>query len=272
MNLFEYSKENKYSVYPEILYYFYFQQYNNVLQKINKYQYVFVASDIAIPMRDCNALQFMTSSETPDTFMWSTFDYSDYKQLPPSEFTDIPTVGFVGRCPILTVNNKKQLHKGFEPRFNGLNNLLKSNDICTDFHIRYNPTGDSAAFYNNTLPDYKKSQPLFKTNMLANQYQLCARGNANWSLRFYETLAYGRIPIYIESGGKTLGNLGCEKLSSKTVPFVYITDVDKIESGIIDFHNSIKSISRTQDECKEWYTDHYTFEKQIENFESLFGV
>jgi hypothetical protein len=201
MNLFEYAS-TKCKVHPEILGYYYMNNLTpNKLNELNKSDFVFISSDFAVPILGCTAKQFMTSAEYPDSYMWLLQDYSSLSQFPASELTDIPTIGFVGRCPVFRMpDGSNQLHRGFKPRYKALQALMQSNDICTDFHIRSDPAGDSCGFWNTSLPNYKRDGPLFKTNMLANQYQVCARGNANWSLRFFETLAYGRIPVYVESG------------------------------------------------------------------------
>ena len=36
-------------------------------------------------------------------------------------------------------------------------------------------------------------------NMLSAPFTLCVRGNGNFSVRFYETLALGRIPVFYNS-------------------------------------------------------------------------
>ena len=35
--------------------------------------------------------------------------------------------------------------------------------------------------------------------MFASDYVLCARGHGNYSIRFYETLSSGRIPVFINT-------------------------------------------------------------------------
>jgi hypothetical protein len=40
----------------------------------------------------------------------------------------------------------------------------------------------------------------FFTNIRANAYTLCVRGGGNFSVRFYETLCLGRIPVVVDSG------------------------------------------------------------------------
>ena len=242
VNLFEWAIGEGYLVYPEILGYHYIediQRHPGMLDEINCYDMVFISSDHADPIPGCRAVQMMTSAEYDGTFMWMLQDYTDYQQLPHSEYTEVPTVGFVGRCPIF-VNDigEKLLHRGFEPRYYALSEIIQSQKVCNDFHIRFIPEGDSAGFWNESLPSYVKDQPLFKTNMLANQYQVCARGNANWSLRFFETLAYGRIPVYVESGGKTPADYYFGELNKRVeeLPFVYVVDPKDIEWEILKFH------------------------------------
>ena len=181
---------------------------------------------------------------------------------------DIPTETPDGR-----MGTVKALHRGFEPRMEALNKLNLCNNICCDFHVRMAPEGDSAGFWNESHPDFKRHQPLFKTNMLANQYQVCARGNANWSLRFYEALAYGRIPVYVESGGRTAADWHYGMLQDRLdeCPFVYVEKVEDIEWEILKFHNSIDDIGEIQDMCRQWYIDNYSPMAQFVAFQEVFG-
>ena len=275
MSLFDYVKEN-YSCYKECLGYYYqvdLEFHPEKLDEINRCDFVFVESDYAEPIEGCLATQFMTSAEHPDTRMWLSQDYSSYPQLPHSEWTDVPTVGFVGRVPVFNMKNDEPvLHSGFEHRLAALQELEKSREVCSDFHIRFAPSGDSCGFWNDTLPDFKKNGPLFKTNMLANQYQVCARGNANWSLRFYETMAYGRIPVYVESGGMTPADWWYGKLQDRLddFPGVYVKDVNDIEWEILKYHNSIDSLAEMQDLCRAWYIDNYSTRAQVAAFDAMF--
>ena len=275
MSLFDYVKEN-YSCYKERLGYYYqvdLEFHPEKLDEINRCDFVFVESDYAEPIEGCLATQFMTSAEHPDTRMWLSQDYSSYPQLPHSEWTDVPTVGFVGRVPVFNIKNDEPvLHSGFEHRLIALQELEKSREVCSDFHIRFAPSGDSCGFWNDTLPDFKKNGPLFKTNMLANQYQVCARGNANWSLRFFETLAYGRIPVYVESGGMTPADWWYGKLQDRLddFPGVYVKDVNDIEWEILKYHNSIDSLAEMQDLCRAWYIDNYSTRAQVAAFDAMF--
>ncbi len=276
MTLFESLKqiaaEHGKKVYPEILGYYYYRE--PIPEDLKNYDMVFITSDIPKPL-PVKIVQFHTSAERkyPGTYSWLPTDNWDqiYPQLPPSEPTEIPTVGFVGRCPVIN----GQIHRGFEERYEALRALLKSSEVCADFHIRTGTEGSACGFYPQ-LPDdlRKKDGPLFKTNMPANQYQLCARGNANWSIRFYETLAYGRIPIYIESGGHLafdafydyFGYLPQWNNTYNKCPFVYVDNLDNLEETLISFHES-RDIEEMQIQCYCLFWNYFSVVQQARHFE-----
>ncbi len=258
--LFEYVKQN-YSTYPEILGYFYL---NDPPKDLDAYDYVFISSDGNAPLLT-SAVQMMTSAEEKGTFMWLEKDFSDLQPLPPSDFTETPSVGFVGRIPILqNSEGEPVLHRGFEPRYWANRVLEQSDIICYDAHPRYEPLGDSAGFWNGTIPNRKKWEPLFKNNMLANQYNLCTRGNANWSLRFFETLAYGRIPVYVESGGRLPWDQAIDYFDGT---FPVVTNIKKIEEIILEFHET-HDLKKTQVACRKMYDDYFSQEAQIRLFDA----
>jgi len=69
--------------------------------------------------------------------------------------------------------------------------------LKTDFHI------NKRAFKRNDkrIDAETKAQGIaaFHRNVYASDYTLCVRGYGNWSIRFYETLACGRIPVFINT-------------------------------------------------------------------------
>jgi len=276
MNLFEYASKY-YRVYPEILGYFYFrdiQEGKVSIDEINDNDFVFISSDFSSSIPGCKAKQIMTSAELVlNQYMWLEKDFSSLPWLSPPEYTDIPVVGFVGRCPVFhQPDGSNVLHRGFEYRYHALMNLNKSNEVCTDYHIRFNPEGDSCGFWNNTMPDWKKNQPLFISNMFGCQYQVCARGNANWSLRFFETLACSRIPIYIESGGQLPFGRDVNWLLSQEPPFPVVLPDDNIVEVLTAYHEKHKEHLWAQmEDCYKFFKNHFTQESQINQFDAMFG-
>ena len=79
----------------------------------------------------------------------------------------------------------------------------------------------------------------FVKNIINNDYTFCMRGGGNYSLRLYETLCLGRIPLFI--------NTDCvlpfeEEINWKELClWVEEKDLDRIGEIIIDFHSSITS-------------------------------
>lgn len=78
---------------------------------------------------------------------------------------------------------------------------------------------------------------VFFSNIHETDYTLCLRGNGNWSYRFYETLACGRIPVFIDTD--------CVLPAESQIDWKkYCVWVDRSEIGLIgekisDFHSSL---------------------------------
>lgn len=75
-----------------------------------------------------------------------------------------------------------------------LKSIQKDKRIETNFNIRdkYKVGGSESA-------DRRKKTLEFYDNMIASDYVVCVRGLGNFSKRLYETLAMGRIPIFINT-------------------------------------------------------------------------
>ncbi len=74
--------------------------------------------------------------------------------------------------------------------------LKKSSSIETNFITRkkYRAGAQLGNISHSTVLE-------FYNNMNDSDYVLCARGSGNFSVRFYETLAMGRIPVYVNIQG-----------------------------------------------------------------------
>lgn len=135
-------------------------------------------------------------------------------QMPLRQKSNKPLVGFCG----LAINNSwetklkeflyhglmltKSLELGVSPykgrylRSQALKILAESPSLInTNFIIR-----DKSVFL--TIDDIerrKKTRAEYVKNMVESDYILCCRGSANYSIRLYETLSCGRIPIFIDT-------------------------------------------------------------------------
>ena len=126
-----------------------------------------------------------------------------------------PKISFCGYAPPLSLDTADSLNpllrhwleqvpyvnKYIKPRFSyrakAIKLLLSDKRIDCDFIIR-----NKFAFDKYGAIDLKSTNPsriLFIENMKNSSYALCARGGANCSLRFYEALSCGRIPILVDS-------------------------------------------------------------------------
>ena len=77
----------------------------------------------------------------------------------------------------------------------------------------------------------------FYNNILESQYVLCVRGAGNFSVRFYETLMMGRIPLYVHTDGYLpLSNVIDWK---KHVVWVDYKDRHQMANILLDFHQKL---------------------------------
>jgi hypothetical protein len=117
------------------------------------------------------------------SILWTPEKPINQHIIPPSDITDHfsyflenpeLSIGFVGQKN----NGREKICQYFS------NSGLKTNFILRDSYIF------------NLQENHKKE---FEDNMNENLFTLCYRGRGNFSVRFYETLMRGRIPIQINS-------------------------------------------------------------------------
>jgi hypothetical protein len=76
--------------------------------------------------------------------------------------------------------------------------LSRSRAVQTNFVFRHNWC--NGAFATGVdLPLYQKSRAEYVRNIFESDYVLCARGEGNYSIRLYETLSCGRIPVFVNT-------------------------------------------------------------------------
>lgn len=97
----------------------------------------------------------------------------------------------------LALNNLEDYHPFYPSgwkRFQILQKILKENKIESDFILRdkYRARDKNAGSKENTTLE-------FFQNIQNNLYVFCLRGNGNFSVRFYEALIMGRIPVLVNT-------------------------------------------------------------------------
>ncbi|RAJ16999.1 exostosin domain-containing protein [Olleya aquimaris] len=194
-----------------------------------------------------------------NTFVIPSFINDPYDTFLPQGFSALkkdstPSIGFVGHAQSgfkkyvkeYTNHLKYRIKRAFNviladqqsfypssiKRAKYLSQLAVNDQLNTQFILRHHYRAGSQSELTQ-----KESSKQFYDNMFNNAYTLCLRGVGNFSVRFYETLAVGRIPILI--------NTDCRlPLSSKidwSKHCLIIEEKGKvpIAEQILKFHNSL---------------------------------
>jgi len=137
-----------------------------------------------------------------------------------------------------------------------LDSLVESDQIRTDFIRRDRYKGGIGKIKHNLYRDVKED---FVKNIQNTDYTICVRGTGNFSARFYETLALGRIPVFI--------NTDCILPFDDTINWdkqivqIDKQDIPQIGRIIFEFHNSLsaeKFIELQKNNRKIW-EDYFRF-------------
>lgn len=126
-----------------------------------------------------------------------------------------PTVGFCGLAPSPKLKNRfkdviyslfmllnqgrfdTSPHEGERLRYQALKILNASTAITSNFILR-----EKSVFLAAGNASKTNARKAFISNMATSDYVLCCRGSGNFSLRIYETLCMGRIPVVIETDSR----------------------------------------------------------------------
>ena len=137
-----------------------------------------------------------------------------------------------------------------------LDSLVESDQIRTDFIRRDRYKGGIGKTKHNLYRDVKED---FVKNIQNTDYTICVRGTGNFSARFYETLALGRTPIFI--------NTDCilpfdDSINwDKQIVQIDKQDIPQIGRIIFEFNNSLsaeKFIELQKNNRKIW-EDYFRF-------------
>lgn len=179
------------------------------------------------------------------------------------EKNPIPVVGFCGQATsnrlwalyirnALTYLEYAARLSSFEPispitphlvlRATALNRLRETPGLTPNFIVRSN------SYTRKSAPSTRKVE--FLNNLLGSDYTVCIRGTSNYSLRFYEALSAGRIPIFVDTDCVLpFENVINWKDYCVWVPAKEIGHIGEI---VLQFHNSISSqgFRELQHECR----------------------
>jgi hypothetical protein len=152
----------------------------------------------------------------------------------PCEISDKPKISFCG---------SKNSHPCREPLFNILEN---SNDIDCNFIYITTPCCGLVD------PEIDKKSKTFTDNLETSEFSFCPRGNGNFSIRFYEALMSGRIPILLETDNE----LPFEKYIDWNKICVISKNKDELIDDILFFYKN-NDLIEIQQKCKQIFKEYF---------------
>ncbi len=253
---------------PVAINYFYkhkkLQELNQFIDKaiaLNKKVWVYAAGDFGISFRKDVIVfrsggfksKLSSNEEIIPTFVSDPYTYVLNTNWFFLDKTEKPTIGFVGNANgsfskrlkefliFLKLNFKRQFDKSigdYQPffssssvRYTVLKSLEKSQSIICNFIYRNSYRGGA-----QTENEIKQSKVEFFQNIENNLYTICIRGAGNFSVRLYETLMMGRIPVVVLSDTK----LPLENVITWENHAVLVTQNNLIDE-LTNFHNKFSN-------------------------------
>ena len=268
----------------------------NKANSLKKPLVVFVGGDLPVKLPIQNVFIFHTSlyrfERSSKSFGMPAFIDDIYKKSSFQSFVRTksckPKVGFCGISPPINMKFGKQKIKetvrsllnsfrispfttyqaGHSQRTKALNYCLRSSLIETNFIIQgYSPMtwayGYLMSTDKSTLEEHRQN---YLKNILDSDYVICARGWGNYSIRLYETLCLGRIPVLIDTE--------CVLPYDFSINWkdycIWINEQEThlIGEKIADFHNRISSrqFIELQVECRKLWENWLSPEGFFSNF------
>jgi hypothetical protein len=273
----------------------FFVRFAQLAAKAGKSVIVFTGGDLEHPLPAFQGYEFHTSlysSSKPENSFAMPTSIGDIVEeelggtFPLLSKEPAPSVGFCGFAPPLSSPFNKEMLKecardfmysagflsrtrvGYAPRAKAIRVLKKSKALRTDFVLRdyssftwafgyllkgrslhhaWNPpTGDGVA----------EQRQEYLRNLLASPYTLCIRGRGNYSLRFYEALCCGRIPVFVNTDSVLPFE---DRIHWKDYcVWVEESDIPHIATIVADFHARISASAfrDLQVACRELWLKH----------------
>lgn len=201
----------------------------NWIQTVSEYEipiWVYVAGDLGFSFRKTNVFTFrlggFNSKLDSSTFVIPCFVNDPYQNILKNDFFTLPkeekpSIGFVGNangsvfklCKEFLLywkrnvvnwcsGNREDYHSFFpapKKRYQLLNRIEREEGIRSNFILR----NKYRAGAGNKNASKEQTTLEFFENIQSNLYTFCLRGNGNFSVRFYETLIMGRIPVLVDT-------------------------------------------------------------------------
>lgn len=240
-----------------------FSELNKTAKTHNKIIWTFSAGDYGFTNHIANMYTFRSggfdSKLDNRTFILPAFINDPYDSYLPQGFTPLkkqnkPSIGFVGHAKSGLIKylkeytnflkfrikrifknilaDKQPFYPSSVKRAKYLKHIAQSKTIDTQFIFR----NKYRAGLNSKLAQAESSKE-FYDNIYKNAYTFCLRGVGNFSVRFYETLAVGRIPVVINTDCRFPLNHIIDW--SKHCLIIDVNSRKPLVQHIIEFHNNL---------------------------------
>jgi hypothetical protein len=189
--------------------------------------------------------------------------------------TDVPTLGFCGQAsasPLRTLfrkarNQARKLQyqagrtKWQPPPFETTSfrwKVLRQFEGQAQVRINYLLREQYHAGSSQEKTNFSDQKLAFVNNILGSDYTVCMRGGGNFSIRFYETLCLGRIPVFIDSDCQLPFE---DKIAYRELfPWIELKDLPRAVQIVADFHASLSNedFIALQYKCRQLWEEHFT--------------
>lgn len=159
-------------------------------------------------------------------------------------------------------------YEGHRIRNQALRYLQESSDVTTNFIVHNN-----MVFFDAVTPEEKlKVRWEYVDNMVKSDYILCCRGRGNFSIRLFETLCCGRIPIMVNTD--CILPYESQIDWKKYCVWVERDDLSEIANKVAEFHNNLSSqdFMSLQSECRQLWERYLSSEGFLTNLYKHFEV
>lgn len=205
---------------------------NAVIFRIGQYQYNKKPNEIAIPCIAEDLLESYCGGElrTRQKSERPSVGFTGWASLP----LKTRLITWVKELPItlasLVDTKRGAEHKGVLFRKRALAALSRNKRIEPHFTVRATFSGHEKTIIGPVADNRRE----FVETLLDSDYSLCVRGDPNISLRFYETLALGRIPLFLDTA--CVLPLADRINYRDFCVFVDWRDLDRMGDILADFH------------------------------------
>ncbi len=231
---------------------------NSVILRVSQYRYSKQQNEVTVPFvaEDLlesyagGQLQLRTKPESPSVGFTGWAGMSLKKRLK----THLKELSVT--LAAIFNNERGAEHKGILFRKKSLKALEASTRVEPHFKTRATYSGHVKTI-EGSVEDNRRE---FVENLLESDYALCVKGDANSSVRFYEALSLGRIPLFLD----TACVLPLEdKIDYRSFSvFVDWRDTDKIAEILANFHASVspQRFEWMQKEARRVYREYLRFD------------